>query len=101
MQLIVPHVPEEFYQFGEENEQTPYARHAHKCPTVSEEPVKLGPTDHELTPAQREELGKSDVIVPEEEPRRIGLPPTPQPHPALTLNPSCTCGTPEPCTAHD
>jgi len=84
-------------QFGDKTEQTPYARHAHKCPTVREEPSELGPTN----PAQREELGILDVIAPEEEPRPIGLPPTTQPHPALTHKPMCTCGTAEPCKAHD
>jgi hypothetical protein len=71
------------------------------------EAVQLGPT-----PAQREnlpEIPKSDVILPEtplstEEPRPtvdVGRPPTTQPQPALTLNPSCTCGTLTPCIAHD
>ena len=59
------------------------------------EAAQFGPT-----PAQREnlpEIPKSDVIAPGPI-VNVGRPPTP---PALTLNPSCTCGTPEACTAHD
>ena len=78
-------------QFEDKTEQTPYARHAHKCPTVREEPTKLSPTNHEVTPAQREELR---VKVGE-------MPAASQPVPAPATRRPCTCGTPEPCTAHD
>src|SRR5262245_61977020 len=54
------------------------------------------------TPAQLEnlpEIPKSDVIPPGPT-VDVGRPPT-QPYPALTLNPSCTCGTLTTCIAHD
>jgi hypothetical protein len=57
-------------------------------PSLHEELAKLGPVErawvinHELTPAQREELG-------------IKLPETRQ------IPRKCTCGTEIPCTAHD
>jgi len=57
-------------------------------PSLQEELAKLGPVErawvinHELTPAQLEELG-------------IKLPETPR------IPKKCTCGTEIPCTAHD
>lgn len=66
---------------------------------ATREAVQLGPTTlEELS------IPKSDVIALEEDPRPIvneGLPPTTQPHPALTVKPMCTCGTLTPCIAHD
>ena len=80
-------------QLKEETEQMPYARHAHKCPTVREEPSELGPANHEVTPAQRE-LGDGFAKVSE-------MPAASQPVPAPATRRPCTCGTPEPCIAHD
>ena len=73
-------------QFKEENEQTPYARHAHKCPMVREEPAKLGPTNHEVTPAQREESG---VKVGE------------MPAASQASKEPCPCGVPSRCLVHN
>src|SRR4030095_12787768 len=41
-------------EFEDKPEQG-HARHGQNCPTVCEEPSELGPTNHELTPAQGEE----------------------------------------------
>jgi hypothetical protein len=69
-------------QFEDKTEQTPYARHAHKCPTVCEEPSELGPTN----PAQREELG---VKVGE------------MPAASQASKEPCPCGVPSRCLGHN
>jgi hypothetical protein len=71
-------------QFEDKTEQTPYARHAHKCPTVCEEPVKLGPT-----PAQREELGDGFPKVSE------------MPAASQASKEPCPCGVPSRCLVHN
>jgi hypothetical protein len=64
-----------------------YARDVHKCPTVREEPVKLGPTD----PAQREESG---VKVGE-------MPAASQAHQTPASKEPCPCGVPSRCLVHN